>query len=110
VPKGAEHREAAFEFMKWAVSDQYALRIAQEMGRYPVRSAIYEDPFFKSEPLLLPFLEQLKTARPYKLEAYATASTIWSDSVSDVFTPGADVDAIMSIAQQEAQAAVEAEE
>ncbi|HZG68431.1 MAG TPA: extracellular solute-binding protein, partial [Herpetosiphonaceae bacterium] len=86
VPKGAEHREAAFEFMKWAVSDPYALRMAQEMGRYPVRSAIYEDPFFKSEPLLLPFLEQLKTARPYKLEAYATASTIWSNAVHDVFT------------------------
>jgi ABC-type glycerol-3-phosphate transport system substrate-binding protein len=110
VPAGAEHREAGFEFMKWAIADRYALRMAQEMGRYPVRSTMYQDRSFRTEPLLLPFLEQLKTARPYKLEAYATASTIWSNAVHNVFTPGANVEVIMSIAQKEAQKAVEAEE
>jgi ABC-type glycerol-3-phosphate transport system substrate-binding protein len=110
VPKGAEHRVAAFEFMKWAVSDRYALRMAKEMGRYPVRATLYDDPYFQSEPLLLPFLEQLKTARPYKLEAYATASNIWSKAVRDTFTPGANVDVIMSNAQREAQRAIAAEQ
>ena len=110
VPKGAEHRVAAFEFMKWAVADKYALRMAKEMGRYPVRSALYEDPFFKSEPLLFPFLEQLKTARPYKLEAYPTANDIWIEVVRELSTPGGDVDVLINAAQKEAQQAVAAEE
>ncbi len=110
VPKGAEHRVAAFEFMKWAVADKYALRMAKEMGRYPVRSALYEDPFFKSEPLLFPFLEQLKTARPYKLEAYPTANDIWIEVVRELSTPGGDVDVLINVAQKEVQQAVAAEE
>ena len=103
VPKGAQHREAAFEFMKWAVSDRYALRMAKEMGRYPVRSALYDDPYFKSEPLLLPFLEQLKTARPYKLEAFAAASDIWDQAVHNAFVPGVDVGLLLSDAQRRAE-------
>lgn len=107
VPKGARHREAAFEFMKWAVSDRYALRLAKEMGRYPVRAALYDDPYFKSEPLLAPFLEQLKTARPYKLEAFAAASQIWVEAVRSAFAPDADVEAILHEAQREAQQAID---
>lgn len=107
VPKGAANREAAFELMKWAVSDRYAMRMAKEMGRYPVRSALYDDPFFGSEPLLQPFLEQLKTARPYKLEAYASAHEAWSTAVRQSFTPGVDVGVILREAQRRAEAAVE---
>jgi ABC-type glycerol-3-phosphate transport system substrate-binding protein len=108
VPKGAPNRTAAFEFMKWAVSDRYALRMAREMGRYPVRSTLYDDPYFKSEPLLLPFLEQLKTARPYKLEAFAAANDAWNSAVRGAFAPGADVAALLSVAQREAQRALDA--
>jgi ABC-type glycerol-3-phosphate transport system substrate-binding protein len=107
VPKGAPNRVAAFEFMKWAVSDRYALRMAQEMGRYPVRSVLYNDPYFKSEPLLLPFLEQLKTARPYKLEAFAGASQAWDSAVRGAFAPDADVAALLAEAQRKAQQAIE---
>jgi ABC-type glycerol-3-phosphate transport system substrate-binding protein len=107
VPKGASNRVAAFEFMKWAVSDRYALRMAQEMGRYPVRSALYDDPYFKSEPLLLPFLEQLKTARPYKLEAFAAASQAWDSAVRGAFAPDADVAALLAEAQRKAQQALD---
>ncbi len=107
VPKGAAHREAAFEFMKWAVSDRYALRLAKEMGRYPVRSALYDDPYFKSEPLLAPFLEQLKTARPYKLEAYAGVHQLWEDAIRAAYAPDADVAAILHDAQQRAQRVIE---
>ena len=108
VPKGAAQREAAFEFMKWAVSDKYALRMTKEMGRYPVRTALYQDPYFKDEPLLLPFLEQLKTARPYKLEAYASASRIWSEAILGAFLHDADVEAILRQAQRQAQQAIDA--
>jgi ABC-type glycerol-3-phosphate transport system substrate-binding protein len=89
--------------MKWAVSDRYALRIAKEMGRYPVRTTLYNDQYFKSEPLLAPFLEQLKNARPYRLEAYADIHRIWEDAIRACFTPGADVAAILHDAEQRAQ-------
>jgi ABC-type glycerol-3-phosphate transport system substrate-binding protein len=107
VPKGAANRVAAFEFMKWAVSDRYALRMAQEMGRYPVRSAIYNDPYFKSDPLLLPFLDQLKTARPHKLEAFAAANSAWGDAVRGAFAPDADVAALLADAQRKAQQSID---
>jgi ABC-type glycerol-3-phosphate transport system substrate-binding protein len=103
VPKGAAHREAAFELMKWAVSDRYALRMAKEMGRYPVRAALYDDPYFKSEPLLAPFLEQLKNARPYKLEAYADVHRAWEGAIREAFVSGADAEAILRSAQGQAQ-------
>jgi ABC-type glycerol-3-phosphate transport system substrate-binding protein len=108
VPKGALNRVAAFEFMKWAVSDRYALRMAQEMGRYPVRTALYDNPYFKSEPLLLPFLEQLKRARPYKLEAFAAASQAWEGAVRGIFVPGANPAALLAEAQRKAQQAIDA--
>jgi ABC-type glycerol-3-phosphate transport system substrate-binding protein len=108
VPKGAAHREAAFEFMKWAVSDRYALRMAQEMGRFPVRAALYDDPYFKTEPLLEPFLEQLKGARPYRLEAYGDLHRLWEDALRACFAPGADVDEILQDANRRAQALVAA--
>jgi ABC-type glycerol-3-phosphate transport system substrate-binding protein len=107
VPKGAPNRVAAFEFMKWTVSDRYALRLAQEMGRYPVRSALYDDPYFKSEPLLRPFLEELKNARPYKLEAFAGASSAWDSAVRNAFAPDADVTALLADAQRKAQQAID---
>jgi ABC-type glycerol-3-phosphate transport system substrate-binding protein len=107
VPRGAQHREAAFELMKWATSDRYELRLAQEMGRYPVRTATYEDAFFDQDPLLVPFLEQLKTARPYRLEAYGQADRIWSEAVRAAFSPNADVERILREAQQQAQQAID---
>jgi ABC-type glycerol-3-phosphate transport system substrate-binding protein len=103
VPRGAAHREAAFEFMKWAVSDRYVLRMAKEMGRYPVRATLYDDPYFKSEPLLVPFLEQLKNARPYRLEAYPDIHRIWQDAIRASFAPSTDVAAILHDAEQRAQ-------
>ena len=52
VPKGAKNREAAFEFMKWASSPKYQMRLAREMGRYPVLSNLYNDPYFTAQAAL----------------------------------------------------------
>lgn len=86
VPKGAKNREAAFEFMKWAANPKYQMKLAREMGRYPVLSSLYKDPFFTGQPILQPFLEQLKTARPYRLEAYAQADITWEQSVGSILS------------------------
>jgi ABC-type glycerol-3-phosphate transport system substrate-binding protein len=86
VPKGAKNREAAFEFMKWATAPKYQMKLAREMGRYPVLAELYKDPFFTGQPILQPFLEQLKTARPYRLEAYAQADITWEQSVGAILS------------------------
>ena len=103
VPLGAQHKELAFEFMKWAVSDPYAKRLALELGRYPVKAHLYDDRALRGDPLLLPFYEQLKTAHPYRLEAYAQANESWENAVRAVFTPGANVQAELQQAQREVQ-------
>jgi ABC-type glycerol-3-phosphate transport system substrate-binding protein len=99
VPRDAQHPEAAFEFMKWAVADPYAKRMALEQGRYPVRTRLYDDPALRSDPLLQPFFEQLRTARPYKLEAYYNADQTWKQTVRDVFDPSVDLDQTIARAQ-----------
>ena len=103
VPRGAQHREAAFEFMKWAVAEPYALRLALELGRYPVKSEYYSRPELQADPLLAPFYEQLKTARPYKLEAYLRANDTWEATVRDALAPQADLAALLRDAQAKIQ-------
>ena len=107
VPRGARNREAAFELMKWATSDPYAHRLAVEMGRYPVKMTQYNDPDLKGDALLQPFIEQLKRARPYRLEAYRGADDAWVDTVQAIFQSGVDIPALLKEAQARAQRGVD---
>lgn len=102
VPKGAKNREAAFEFMKWAAAPKYQMRLAREMGRYPVLSDLYKDPFFTGQTILQPFLEQLKTARLYRLEAYAQADVTWEQSIGSILN-GSDPKTILADAERAIQ-------
>jgi len=107
VPRGAKNREAAFELMKWAVSDPYARRLAGEMGRYPVKRAQYDRPELKNDPLLRPFIDTLDRARPYRFEAYRGANTAWIEAVRASLLPGADIPALLKQAQTQAQASID---
>jgi ABC-type glycerol-3-phosphate transport system substrate-binding protein len=102
VPKGAKNREAAFEFMKWAATPKYQMRLAREMGRYPILTELYKDPFFTGQAILQPFLEQLKTAKPYRLEAYAQADITWEQSVGSILG-GSDPKTILADANRAIQ-------
>lgn len=99
IPRGAKNREAAFEFMKWAVAEPYAMRMALELGRYPVKTRFYDNPEFQQDPLLTPFFEQLKRARPYKLEAYRLANDTWNAIVQDTLSPNTDIEKLVQDAQ-----------
>ncbi len=105
VPRGARNREAAFEFMKWASSPKYQMRLAQEMGRYPVLAELYNQPYFKNQPQLQPFLSQLNTARPYKLEAYAQADIVWEQAIAAIFN-GSEVKTTLEDANHAIQSAL----
>ncbi len=105
VPRGSENREASFELMKWIVSDKYGLRLAEEMGRHPVRAELYEDELY-NDPLLAPFVETLQHAEQYYLEAYPEANEAHSQAFRSVFD-GKDVEAAYEEAQKQAEAAFE---
>lgn len=105
VPKGAKNREASFELMKWFVSDKYSIRMAEEMGRHPVKGHVYENDFFK-DPLLKPYIDTLKSAKPYYLEAYPEASSAWYKAIRAAFD-GADVEETLNKAQKDAQRAID---
>ncbi len=103
VPKGSRSRALAIEFMLLLTSDHYALRLAKEEGRLPVRLSLYRDPFFQTEDLRT-FLDQLKSALPFKLEAFPEAHEAFGDALDDVLTGGKDVATALGEAQHRAEA------
>ncbi|MDQ3898689.1 MAG: extracellular solute-binding protein, partial [Actinomycetota bacterium] len=84
VPQKAEHRELAFKFMTHLIDDDNALRLAKEEGRLPVRSRVFQDPFFSDRDLQV-FSRQLKTAYPPKLGAFHEPSDQFAIAIEDIF-------------------------
>lgn len=106
VPRKAEHRELAFEFMTHLISDQNALRLAKEEGRLPARPRVFEDPFFADSDLQV-FLKQLRTAHPPKLGAFDGPSEQFTTALEDVLRPdGANAAAALHDAQRLSLAAL----
>ncbi len=81
IPRGARHREAAFEFIKWAASDRYAYPMARRLGRYPAKIWLQTSPEFTENLLLIPFFNQLNAARPYRLDLFPTAEDAFADAI-----------------------------
>ncbi|RKL65007.1 hypothetical protein CR203_23020 [Salipaludibacillus neizhouensis] len=104
VPKDSENREASFELMKWIISDKYAIRMADEMGRHPVKAHMYENELY-ADPLLEPFIETLQHAEQYYLEAFPEANSAYSDAFRNVFD-GADIEEAFTEAQEKAEEAL----
>lgn len=106
IGKGSKNREAAFEFMKWAVAVPHQVRMIKEMGRWSVVKSVYSDPNIgANDPLVQPYFSQLKTATPYTLEAYPEGDKAWSDAVAAAYN-GADAQQALDNAQKVASAAV----
>lgn len=105
VPSGSTQEALAFEFMAHLVSDRYALRLAKEEGRLPVRPRVYKDAYFDT-PELKAVIEQLPTAGPFKLSAFPEAHDVFADAVDRVLRGGMDAATVMAEAQQRAQALI----
>ena len=105
VPRGSENREISFELMKWIISDKYGMRMAEEMGRHPVKEHLYENEFY-NDPLLEPFVETLQHAEQYYLEAFPEANDAFGEAFRNVFD-GDDVDEAIDQAQHRAEEAFE---
>ena len=104
VPRGSEHRDLAFEFMTHLISDETALRLAEEEGRLPARTRVFADPYF-ADPDQQIFLEQLQTAHPPKLGAFDQPSNAFTAALDQIFrVGGADPEATLHQAQLRATA------
>jgi ABC-type glycerol-3-phosphate transport system substrate-binding protein len=85
IPRGARHQDIAFEFMKWATSDRYAIPMARRLGRYPAKSWVQTSPYFTENLLLIPFFNQLNAARPYHLDLFPIAETAFHKAIKEAF-------------------------
>jgi multiple sugar transport system substrate-binding protein len=87
VPLKSPHRELSFQFMTHLIADDTALRFAKEEGRLPVRTRVFNDPFFATTDLKV-FLEELKVAHPAKLEAFTDPAQEFSTALDDILKEG----------------------
>jgi len=85
IPRGARHQDLAFEFMKWATSDKYAIPMARRLGRYPAKSWLQSSPYFTENLLLLPFFNQLNATRPYHLDLFPDAENAYATAIKASF-------------------------
>jgi ABC-type glycerol-3-phosphate transport system substrate-binding protein len=103
IPKGSRHKEVAFELMRWYLSPVYQMAMVTDQARYPVVASLYRDPRLAADPLIAPYIEQLKTAYPYRLEANAAGNQAWEDAVTAILS-GAPAAATLHAAQLHALA------
>jgi len=85
IPRGARHQDIAFEFMKWATSDRYAIPMARRLGRYPAKAWLQNSPYFTENLLLIPFFNQLNAARPYHLDLFPRAEDAFQKAIKSSF-------------------------
>jgi ABC-type glycerol-3-phosphate transport system substrate-binding protein len=104
VPKGSPNRKLAFEFMTHLTSDRYALRLAQEQGRLPVRSRVYAAPFF-DDPAMRVVVDQLRSARPERIDSFPDAGKVLANAIDSILRQQADVEPTLREAERQARAA-----
>ncbi|RME70744.1 MAG: sugar ABC transporter substrate-binding protein [Chloroflexi bacterium] len=85
VPRRAQHKEIAFELMKWFVDDRYSTEMARRTGRYPAKVWLQTTPDFSENLLLRPFFNQLNAARPYRLDMFPRAEEAFTNAVKAAF-------------------------
>jgi multiple sugar transport system substrate-binding protein len=85
IPRGALHKDAAFEFMKWMANDRYAVTMARRTGRYPAKVWLPTSPEFTGNLSLIPFFNQLNAARAYRLDLFPKAEDAFTNAIKSAF-------------------------
>ncbi|MFN2511917.1 MAG: extracellular solute-binding protein [Pyrinomonadaceae bacterium] len=84
--KTCQHPREAWEFVKFMVSKKNDLRLLHSTSQLPIRSGLLEDPtfaeYFKRNPKLVKFAEQLATAR--SIESIAELKEIFDAIAQEV--------------------------
>ncbi len=85
IPRGARHKEVAFELIKWATSDKYVVPMGRRLGRFPAKAWLQTSPEFTENLTLIPFFEQLNAAQPYRLGLFPEAEEAFTNAVKSSF-------------------------
>ncbi|MFA9445924.1 extracellular solute-binding protein [Egicoccus sp. AB-alg6-2] len=86
VPRGAHQPDLAFDLMLRLIEDDVALRLAEEEGRLPARTRVFDAPLFADDPLLSAFVEQLPNARVMPLIAYPEVAQAFTEALNSALT------------------------
>jgi multiple sugar transport system permease protein len=63
IPRGSKHKEAAWQFIKFATTKAELLQVCASSGRLPALIAAANDPSYTTDPLLGPFVRELPYGR-----------------------------------------------
>lgn len=63
IPRGSKHRDAAWEFVKFASGYEQVKNICKVAGRIPGRISAATAPEYYNDPVLRPFIDEMKHGR-----------------------------------------------
>ncbi len=105
IPADSKQAELAFDFMLHVTEDRYALRLAKDEGRLPVRPRVYADPYF-DDPVQQTMLAEVKVARPAKLDAFPAVVSALSTGIDQMLREQKDPQATLAEVQRQAVASL----
>ena len=80
VTKDSLNPDAAWEYIAWTQEPENYKQFIQELGMFPSRSDVAEDPYWTDDPVLSIFLEAVKVARA---RAYGAHYLEMSNAIQD---------------------------
>ena len=101
ISQSSEHKDAAYEFGKFMVSEEAGLVLALEGGQLHTNRAIYDNPQVANDPVLSAFRAQYENAVP--MPNYAEMTLMWSPvttAMNKIVKGSATPEAALAEAQQ----------
>jgi arabinogalactan oligomer / maltooligosaccharide transport system substrate-binding protein len=109
VSAAGAHKEEAYDFATFLVSEEAALVLALEGRQLPTNRHVYEHPEVAEDPLLTAFRKQLETAVP--MPNYAEMTLMWSPvttAMNRIVRGSATPEAALKSAQEQVAAGIAA--
>ncbi len=103
VPYGAAEPELAFELALRLTSDEVALRLAEEEGRLPARSRVFDEELFQRSDDLEAFVAQLPEADVMPLIAYPQIADAFREALENTLAGRQEVAEAMAEVQRYAE-------
>jgi len=84
IPKGSEHPEEAFEFMKWISGPDYQTTFCLEGGMFPSNKEVAADPRFREGfgGRQAVFMDLLAVATAYPPKDFAAPMLLWDEMIA----------------------------
>jgi multiple sugar transport system substrate-binding protein len=103
IPAGAQHVEAAFEFIAWTLTDEVQVEEYARTAQLPVRVDLAENPYFEEDPRLTVSAQAMALGRtPYSFvynQLFNDANGPWLQMLQTAIFEG-DIDGAIADAQE----------